>query len=85
MAEAPIEFWYTTKYVQEFLHLMHEGLTVCYREKASFLEVRKGHEDPGRFIEEIIPKVERLTGERGQMAVWIAYALWDMVVDPNRD
>ena len=84
MSEAPIEFWYTTKYVEDFLHLMHDGLTVCYREKEHFLSEREGITDSGTYIEKIIPKVEQLTGERGQMAVWIAYSLFDMVVDPNR-
>lgn len=77
-------FWYTTKYVEEFLHLMHEALTVCMGHKAYFLLEREGITDPGTFIEKIESKVEELTGESGQMVTWISYAIWDMVVDPDR-
>jgi len=78
-------FRYAAKYVSEYLDIMHEGLTVCMRRKEYFSEVRERTTDPGTFLEEVTPEIEMLTGERGQMTVWMAYALYDMVVDPNRE
>lgn len=64
----------SVRYVEEFVDVMHEALTICLREEWP----KEDFEDPGRFIEAIIPRVEELTGERGQVAVWVAYALFSL-------
>lgn len=71
---------YAAYYLSEFFDVMHEALTLCMKEEKFFREQRKEFDEtPGRFIESILDDVERLSSERGQVAVWVAYALYEMV------
>lgn len=71
---------HAVRYVAEFVDVMHEALTMCCAEEERFRAAREEFDGyPGRFIEDIMEDVERLSKEKGQVAVWVAYALYDFV------
>ncbi len=67
-------------YLTDFLDIMQQQLTLCMQQDEIFRVERAKQDDPGLYIEAILPDVERIGGEKGQMAVWAAYALFDLIV-----
>lgn len=66
-----------TYFITDFIDIMQQGLALCMLQERLFKE--EWIEDPGLYIEAIMADVERISTEKGQVAVWIAYALHDLL------